>query len=52
MGNNSKHQQIIEAFKIAVRKIYEEAAISDEKLPIADENGKVIYIDPKTVLNK
>jgi hypothetical protein len=51
-ADTSKYKKIKEAFKNAVRKIYEEAATTGEWLPIADEKGKVIYIDPKTVLNK
>jgi hypothetical protein len=51
-ADTSKYEKIKEAFKKAVRKIYEEAALTGEKLPVADKNGKVIYIDPKTVLNK
>ena len=48
----SKIQQVLDAFRKAVRKIYEEAAANGEKLPIADKNGKVVYLDPNTVLNK
>ena len=44
--------KIREAFKKAIRKVYEDAAVSGELLPVADKDGKVIYIDPKTVLNK
>ena len=51
-ADTTKYSKIKEAFKTAVRKIYQEAAANGELLPISDENGKVVYIDPKTILNK
>jgi len=49
--DTSKYEKIKEAFKEAVKKIYEDAATKGELLPISGKDGKVIYIDPKTVLN-
>lgn len=51
-ADTSKYEKIKEAFKNAVAKIYEEAALAGELLPVTDKDGKVIYIDPKTALNK
>lgn len=45
-------ERILTAINKSIRKIYEEAAANDRKLPISDGKGNVIYIDPKTVLDK
>ena len=50
--DTSKYEKIKEAFKRAVRKIYEDAAANGELLPVADKDGQVVYIDPKKVLSK
>ena len=54
MDKNKREQleNILAAINKSIKRIYEEAAAKNQKLPISDGNGKVIYIDPKTVLNK
>lgn len=52
MENDKKHkiEKFIHAINKSIRKIYEEAAIKKQKLPVADIEGNVSYIDPQTVL--
>lgn len=48
----TKLNEITAAVKKAIRKVYLDAAEKGIMLPVSDKDGKVIYIDPKTVLNK